>query len=80
MTRFPKTRLHGTPFTEASRSPSGPPANTVKFITFIGLRLRTVLGVLQRNSRASGESWDEFCRGYEKWPHQPLSMAGAAWK
>jgi hypothetical protein len=44
------------------------------------LLLRTVLGLLQRNSRASGESWDEFCCGYEKWPHQPLPMAGAAWK
>jgi hypothetical protein len=37
MTRFPKTRLHGTPFTEVSRSSCMPLVNTVKFITFIGL-------------------------------------------
>ena len=35
MTRFPKTRLHGTPFTEVSRSPYTPLVNIVKFITFI---------------------------------------------
>jgi len=36
--------------------------------------------MLQRNSRASGEFRGEFCCGDEKWPHRPLSMAGAAWE
>jgi hypothetical protein len=58
MTRFPKTRLHGTPFTEVSLSPYMPLVNIVKFITFIDrfrerhLACYLAIGVPAMNSSA----------------------------